>query len=343
MKSIKSIEQFLQEIEAIHGDTISIDVSTYKKSHEKVRFIDKDYGEWWATPANLLNGRGHKQRGIQQRKNKKIVAVNEIIKKIKEIYGDLVTLKSETYKGTNTKAIFIDKDYGEWSCSPANLLFFKSLHPTRANVERGKKEKQETLLGIIKTLQERYGDLIKIKEETYQGMKVNCTFIDKDYGEWTTNPQCVIYQNSSHPQRSELKRCETNIKNNGVPYPAQNSVIALKQAISANKIVILKHWENNQEIGCHASWEKNVVLWLNENKIKFIWKPKKFNMPFKTKHGYFKTYEPDLYLPEKDLWVEIKGYKRPKNMEKWEWFHKEHPNSELWDRKKLRDLGIKIS
>ncbi|KKM14938.1 hypothetical protein LCGC14_1701060, partial [marine sediment metagenome] len=26
--------------------------------------------------------------------------------------------------------------------------------------------------------------------------------------------------------------------------------------------------------------------------------------------------------------------------EKWEWFHKEHPNSELWDKKKLKEMKI---
>jgi len=27
-------------------------------------------------------------------------------------------------------------------------------------------------------------------------------------------------------------------------------------------------------------------------------------------------------------------------MKKWLWFHKQHPNSELWDKEKLIELGI---
>ena len=26
--------------------------------------------------------------------------------------------------------------------------------------------------------------------------------------------------------------------------------------------------------------------------------------------------------------------------EKWDWFHKEYPNSELWNKKKLQNMGI---
>jgi hypothetical protein len=29
-------------------------------------------------------------------------------------------------------------------------------------------------------------------------------------------------------------------------------------------------------------------------------------------------------------------------MEKFEWFKKEHPNSELWDYKKLKEMGIPL-
>ena len=52
------------------------------------------------------------------------------------------------------------------------------------------------------------------------------------------------------------------------------------------------------------------------------------------------VYRPDLYLPEGRLWVEIKGYFRKDAQEKWDWFHREHPNSELWDNKKLKEMEI---
>jgi len=51
-------------------------------------------------------------------------------------------------------------------------------------------------------------------------------------------------------------------------------------------------------------------------------------------------YYVDLYLPEKNIFIEIKGYMREKNKVKWEWFHQEYPNSELWNQEKLKEMGV---
>jgi len=43
---------------------------------------------------------------------------------------------------------------------------------------------------------------------------------------------------------------------------------------------------------------------------------------------------------EKKKWIEIKGYFRKDAKKKWNWFHKEYPNSELWDKNKLKEMGL---
>ena len=53
-----------------------------------------------------------------------------------------------------------------------------------------------------------------------------------------------------------------------------------------------------------------------------------------------KLYIMDAFLPDENLYIEIKGYKREKSMKKWDWFHKEYPNSELWDKSKLKEMNI---
>lgn len=107
-----------------------------------------------------------------------------------------------------------------------------------------------------------------------------------------------------------------------------------------NNSIVHIHWKTNEEIICVASYEIATVKYLNENKIEFEWQSKKFQTPFLTKTKKFKTYRPDLYLINEDKWIEIKGYFRDDDKEKWDWFHEKHPNSELWDKKKLKELGI---
>ena len=95
----------------------------------------------------------------------------------------------------------------------------------------------------------------------------------------------------------------------------------------------LSHWRTGEEIVCRASYELAVVNYLNSNKIDFRWQ-----VPFKTPHG---TYYVDLYLTDKNLYVEIKGYFRQNISKlKWLWFHENNKNSELWDLKKLKELNI---
>ena len=76
------------------------------------------------------------------------------------------------------------------------------------------------------------------------------------------------------------------------------------------------------------------------NKINYLWQPQIFQTPILTSKGNNSTYRPDLFLIDSNTWVEIKGYFRKDAKEKWDWFQSQNPNSELWDKKKLKQMGI---
>ena len=61
-----------------------------------------------------------------------------------------------------------------------------------------------------------------------------------------------------------------------------------------------------------------------------------------TVDGKETTYLPDFYLPEFDLWIEIKGWFRPKAKRKYEKFKKVYSeiNIELFNECKLQELSI---
>ena len=108
----------------------------------------------------------------------------------------------------------------------------------------------------------------------------------------------------------------------------------LVAAKKSNDSYTLYHWKTGEELVCKASYEKAVVEYLNLNKINFRWQSKTFKI------SNIRTYRPDMYLFSTKQWIEIKGYFWPNAKKKWDWFHKEHPNSELWDKKKLKEIGI---
>jgi hypothetical protein len=62
-----------------------------------------------------------------------------------------------------------------------------------------------------------------------------------------------------------------------------------------------------KDIGLYvrSGWEANVIRWLNHKRITWLYEPKVFFFDgIKTGTN---TYCPDLYLPELDTWLEIKG------------------------------------
>ncbi len=62
-----------------------------------------------------------------------------------------------------------------------------------------------------------------------------------------------------------------------------------------------------------SSWEAEIAKLLSEANIKFEYEPKKFG-----------NYIPDFYLPEENIWIEVKGFMTEAAKEKIDNFQKEH-------------------
>lgn len=130
------------------------------------------------------------------------------------------------------------------------------------------------------------------------------------------------------------KRKNTNMERYGVNMPSQKLEFARKAARNSTMTTMIPHWKTKEKLACTASYEVAVVRYFNKNKINFDWQPKAFQMPGE------RTYTPDCYLPDEDLWIEIKGYFRKDAKEKWDWFQSEHSNSELWNEVVLKEKKI---
>lgn len=351
-----SIQEIESRILKAHGEIVKIDRSTYKNTHEEARFVDKDFGEWWAVVGSVVKGHGHKLRGTEKVRNKTKFSMSEIKERILEIHAHTVCIDESTYSGLYKEARFIDKDYGEWWTKPANVLCNKHGHPNRGrqkSIESRKLSIQEVLL----RLEQVHGNEIKLVESTYVDFGSKCFFVDIDMGVFPATPSAVIMQRTGHPDKwrekqkktllerygvdSPLKNkgilekaLNTNETRYGVRYATQNIEIALKAAKKSNNKHLRYHWKTGEEVICQAGWEPKVVGYLNDNKIDFKWQPQTFAMP----NG--KTYRPDFYLVDQNIWIEIKGWMRPEAKIKWDWFKTIYPTAELWDKAKLKEMSI---
>lgn len=146
----------------------------------------------------------------------------------------------------------------------------------------------------------------------------------------------LIKYGKQFPLQSEEiknKAKKTLLERYGVEFSHQNREILTKALKSQNISTSLFHWKTNKEIVCTGSYEKSVVEYFNKHKIDF-----QSQLMFRLPNG--KRYFVDFYLPEKDLYIEVKGYFRKDALEKWNWFHENYPNSELWNKDKLKELGV---
>lgn len=90
-----------------------------------------------------------------------------------------------------------------------------------------------------------------------------------------------------------------------------------------------------KNIYMRSSYEIAFAKWLNKNNIEYQYEPKTFDL-------YNSTYTPDFYLPEKNLWIEIKGFWWKDAKEKFKLFNKLYPKRKIkiLMQEDLQELGV---
>lgn len=321
------ISEIKNRIAKHHGETVKIIESTYVGFKQKATFIDVEFGEWEAHVYAVCRGGRHKQRFLLEKR----ISFDEAEKRIFEIHEGKISIKRETWKSAGKECIFVDRDFGEWTSLLCNVLHGKG-HPER--VKFLKSESQKLANAEIQIMLDKlhHGKVILVGP--YENAGTKCKFLDCDFGEFEASPTNVLYKGTGHPIRAILRRENTSLKRYGTHHPMQCSSVFSKNQKSQRKNIKINHWKTQQELFCMNSWEAAFVEWCNKNKEDFLWQPKAFKMPNN------KTYRPDAFLVERNLWVEIKGWYRDASRIKCEWFKSIMPNFEIWFKDDLINRGI---
>ena len=88
-----------------------------------------------------------------------------------------------------------------------------------------------------------------------------------------------------------------------------------------------------------SGYERKFMQYLDSKN--FNWTKCKERFPYKDSDGKNHTYNPDFYLPDYNLYVEVKGMIRKNDPAKFEAFPKDK-ELVLVDCEKMKDLGIKV-
>ena len=160
------IQRFIEKCKLIHSDK-NYDYSkvpeTYVNNRTNVCIIDRDlkpdgteYGPFYATPSNLLKGKGNGARRGERISKTKSMTAEEYFARAKEVHKDenLDYSKAE-YKGLHEKILIIDHDirpdgteYGEY-WQEANSHLRGCSHPQKA-VDRNTMKQRDTREDFIR-------------------------------------------------------------------------------------------------------------------------------------------------------------------------------------------------
>lgn len=94
-----------------------------------------------------------------------------------------------------------------------------------------------------------------------------------------------------------------------------------------------------KNICMRSSWEAAVATLLDKMHVRWEYEPEAFPITYEGKQG---TYRPDFYLPDKEMYLEVKGYWRDNARAKLEAFTAQYPKKRLLllDKAGLQRMGF---
>lgn len=117
--------------------------------------------------------------------------------------------------------------------------------------------------------------------------------------------RCIDCNKKIHPQATRCRLCED--KHHAKLLTGRKNIAQSQRMMGRNNPNFGKavHGKGNyyKNIWMRSSWEIEVAKWYDKNNIKWLYEPKAFDLDTT-------TYTPDFYLPEFNLYIEVKGYWR---------------------------------
>lgn len=139
---------------------------------------------------------------------------------------------------------------------------------------------------------------------------------------------------SNNPNAKHCIKCHNYL--NSINKDRLNKISEfMKNGWKNNNFAKLLHSKKIQykNIWMRSSWEVKYAQYLDKNNIKWLYESKTFDLGNT-------TYTPDFYLPETDIYIEIKGYLRPNSKNKIKLFNKYFKNLKVLNKQELILMGV---
>ncbi len=108
-KTRKTVEQFIEQSKATHGEKYDYSKAVYLTNRTKVEIICPDHGSFMQEPANHINGsRCPACAGVKR------TTLDDFLAKAKKAHGDKYDYSKVEYRGVDAKVTIICQEHGEF-------------------------------------------------------------------------------------------------------------------------------------------------------------------------------------------------------------------------------------
>lgn len=118
----KTLEEFKNDVQKVHGDKYILDEVVYIDNKTKVKLICPKHGEFWMTPNCLLSGQNCPQCAMKELSKRMTHKKEEVVKRLKQVHGDKYIFDNIEYVNMLTKVTVVCPQHGEFKMTPAHLL-----------------------------------------------------------------------------------------------------------------------------------------------------------------------------------------------------------------------------
>jgi ssDNA-binding Zn-finger/Zn-ribbon topoisomerase 1 len=190
----KTLEDFIVEARAVHGDRYDYTQVDYQGAHRKVTIVCPDHGTFEQAARDHTAGKGCRQCRAIELSDRFSWTTEEFIAKAREVHGDYYDYRHVDYKNQSTPVTIVCPEHGEMSQLPGNHVSgkgcWKCARAKIANAQRGTTEE------FIARAQQVHGHAYDYTKVNYRSTHEPVTIICREHGAFSQSPSSHLHQAS---------------------------------------------------------------------------------------------------------------------------------------------------
>ena len=182
----KTLEEFKNDVQKVHGDKYILDDVVYVDNKTKVKLLCPKHGEFWMTPNCLLSGQNCPQCAMEELSKRMTHKKEEVVKRLKQVHGDKYVFDNIEYVNMLTKVTVVCPQHGEFKMTPAHLLEGHGCPECAKNTRSIKRA--NTFEEFVQEAKTIHGDKYIYNDNNYINNKTELTITCPIHGEFSQRP-----------------------------------------------------------------------------------------------------------------------------------------------------------